>query len=171
MTRRFPILLATTVLAVFAADAGTSATPRLCAGRDLHGSFTVIRGSAGAGSISYRLRLANRSTGVCFVTGLPVVGLLDIHGKRLPTHVRPSTPGAGTAVIVRLEPGDMTTATARFSPDVPGPGEPTAGRKCEPTAYKLRVGARGGGATVVSIRPATPVCEHGSMSWSLYGRA
>jgi hypothetical protein len=170
--RALAILITSAAVAAGAADAGTSLSmPPSCKGADLAGSFTVVRGSAGAGSITYLLRLANRSSAQCFISGLPVVGLLDLHGKRLPTHERPAAPGAGTAVIVRLSPGDATTATARFSPDVPGPGEPVAGRRCERTAYKLRVGARGGGSTVVPIRPATPVCVHGAMSWSLFRRA
>jgi hypothetical protein len=148
-----------------------AALPHACKGVDLRGSFTAIPGSPAAGSISYRLRLVNSSAATCFVTGLPVVRLLDARGRRLPTHERPAAPGTATAVLVRLAPGAAASATARFSPDVPGPGEPVAGRQCERTAFKLRVGARGGGSTIVPIRPATAVCEHGSMSWSLYGRA
>jgi hypothetical protein len=77
---------------------------------------------------------------------------------------------AGAAALIRLAPGQRTKASARFSPDVPGPGEPTTGRKCEPTAYRLRVTARGGGTTTVVVSPPTPVCEHGQLQLSAYGR-
>jgi hypothetical protein len=171
MRRAIAIWLTSALAALAAVSASDGAgLPPSCKGGDLGGSFTVVRGSAGAGSISYLLRLTNRSQQTCIVTGLPIVGLLDANGRRLPTHERPITPGIGTAILVRLAPGQSTTATARFSPDVPGVGEPVAGRRCEHTAYKLRVGARGGGSTIVAIRPATPVCEHGSMAWSLYSR-
>jgi len=53
--------------------------------------------------------------------------------------------------------------TARFSPDIPGPGEPQTGRACEPTATKLRVVVSGGGTLLAPISPPTPVCEHGSL--------
>jgi hypothetical protein len=71
---------------------------------------------------------------------------------------------------VRLAPGRTATATARFSPDVPGPGEPTTGPRCEPTAYLLRVRPNGGGTLKAPIRPPTPVCEHGGMTWSVLTR-
>lgn len=142
----------------------------LCAGGQLTGRFAVIPGSAGAGNIVYRLSLRNRSSSTCAVTGVPAVRLLGRTGKALPTHGRPARPGTATAVLVILAPGQTATATARFSPDVPGVGEPTTGRQCEPTAYRLRVAARGGGSTVVPIRPPTPVCEHGQLQLSNYTR-
>ena len=73
----------------------------------------------------------------------------------------------GTAVRVVLRPGAAAVATARFSPDVPGTGEPTD-RQCEPTAVRARVVAPPGtGTTVVPLRPPTPVCEHGRLQLSL----
>jgi hypothetical protein len=77
----------------------------------------------------------------------------------------PAHPGALTAVLVRLRLGATAKATARFSPDVPGPGEPV-GKTCEPKAYRLRVTPNGGGTLTVPIQPPTPVCEHGGMSFS-----
>jgi hypothetical protein len=140
-----------------------------CTGAQLAGSFSVVRGSAGAGNVSYRLVLRNVSGSSCTVTGLPQGRLLSKTGKPLPTHVQAAQPGALTAVLVRLAPGARTYATARFSPDVPGPGEPVAGRGCEPTAYRLRVAAPGGGTTTARVAPATPVCEHGRLLFSAYG--
>jgi hypothetical protein len=50
---------------------------------------------------------------------------------------------------------------------VPGPGEPLSGRRCEPVAYTLLVRPNGGGTLHAPIRPPTPVCEHGGMTWSV----
>jgi hypothetical protein len=138
----------------------------------LTGTFTAIRGSAGAGNIVYRLRVQNTGRAACFVTGLPGVTLLDAGGRRLPTKSSfVGRPGMLTAVMVPLTPGTGTaTLTARFSPDIPGPGEPTVGNQCERTAYKLRVTPSGGGSVVVPISPPTPVCEHGSLQLTSFTR-
>jgi hypothetical protein len=149
------------------ASGRTAATS--CRGISLGGRFVVVRGSAAAGSISYELRLRNRGTSTCTVTGLPAGRLLARGKSPLPTHVRPAHRGALTAVLVTLVPGQSTFATARFSPDVPGPGEGTIGR-CEPTAYWFRVSAPGGGTTTVPVAPPTPVCEHGTLFFTAYGR-
>jgi len=154
-------------IAAFAATTVTAAATSPCVGRDLTGTFAAVPGSAGAGSISYNLRLRNRSSRTCFVSGLPVLRLVDRHGRALPTHVRPSHPGALTAVRVVVRPGGYTAATARFSPDVPGPGEGGYG-PCEPRSYRARVTVPpGGGIVVVPLVPATPVCEHGGMTLSV----
>jgi hypothetical protein len=155
-------LLLSLVLAVQAAQ---------CRGRDLAGTFAVVPGSAGAGNIVYALRLENTSGSTCTVTGIPGVTLLDRRGRRLPTHASPAHPGALTAVLVTLARGKTATATARFSPDVPGVGEPVSGTRCEPVAYSMLVRPSGGGTLRVRIRPPTPVCEHGGMSWSVLTRS
>ena len=141
-----------------------------CAGVQLAGRFAAIPGSPGAGSISYKLTLKNASGTSCTVTGLPLGRLLGKTKSKLATHVRAAHPGQLTAILVTLAPGHSTVATARFSPDVPGPGE-QGRRQCEPKAYWFRVLARGGGATTVKVVPATPVCEQGTMSFSAYGNA
>ena len=138
-----------------------------CAAGALAATFSVVRGSAGAGNIVYALTLKNTSHHECFVTGIPGVTLLAKQSRKLPTHVTPANRGALTAVIVRLKPGGRARATARFSPDVPGPGEGHPGGQCEPTAYFLRVAPSGGGTLRAPIRPPTPVCEHGGMTWSV----
>ena len=138
-----------------------------CKGSDLSGTFAGVPGSAGAGNIVYALRLKNTSSSSCTVTGIPGVTLLDRRGRRLPTHQFPSHPGALTAVLVTLAPGKTAKATARFSPDVPGTGEPVDGTRCERVSYRLLVRPNGGGTLRVPIRPPTPVCEHGGMSWSV----
>jgi hypothetical protein len=150
---------------VHTADARSSA--RFCRGSDLAGRFAVVPGSAGAGNIVYALRLTNRSSTSCALTGTPIVSLRGKAGQQLPTRVRPAHPGAQTAVLVTLDPGERTKATARFTPDVPGPGEPTS-KQCEPKAFRLVVRANGGGTTTVPIVPATPVCIHGTLTFSVY---
>lgn len=162
-------LLTLALLAVLASGATAASRDVSCKGSQLQGTFKVVRGSAGAGSISYALVLKNVSQSTCALTGLPQGRLLGKTGKPLPTHVRPAFPGALSAVLVRLAPGRSTRATARFSPDVPGVGEPTAGRLCEPTAYAFRVAAQGGGTTRVKLSPPTPVCEHGRLAFTAYG--
>jgi len=152
-------------------SAGTTTSPPFCKGSQLIGKFTAVLGSAGAGNIVYRLRVINVSDGACFVSGLPVVRLIGAGGKALPTHVTAARPGIGTAARIVLAHADSAKADARFSPDVPGPGEPVLKRQCEPTAYTLRVTAPGGGAFGAPIRPPTPVCEHGALSFSLFSAA
>ncbi len=149
-------------LSVASAAQGTVAPP--CRATQLAGTFAAIYGSAGAGNVSYALRLRNRSRTACFVSGLVRLRLLDRRSRPLPTHVEPAFRAGLTAVRVVLPPGARARATARFSPDVPGVGEPVAGTVCERTAYRLRVTPPPGtGTLVVPIVPPTPVCEHGRM--------
>jgi Protein of unknown function (DUF4232) len=154
---------------VFTVAAAGETAARPCAGAALVGRFAVVPGSAGAGNVSYELRLRNRGGSSCAVTGLPSARLLGRDRRALPTHVRAEHPGALTAVLVTLAPGQTTFATARFSPDVPGAGEGTVGA-CERTSYWLRVAAPGGGSTTVKVAPPTPVCEHGRLLFTAYGR-
>jgi hypothetical protein len=165
-------LLAAVALAVPAlAAAGPAAPVAPCTGGMLSGTFSVIYGSAGAGSISYALRLRNRSGQACLVSGLAGLQLLGRTGRPLPTHVEPAFRGGPTAVRVVLRPGARAKATARFSPDVPGIGEPVD-RPCEPTAYRVRVTPPSGGGTLAApVRPPTPVCEHGRIALSALAAA
>ena len=152
-----------------ASAAGTARGTASCTGAQLSGRFALIPGSPGAGNIGYRLTLRNVSTRTCTLTGLPHGRLLGKTGKPLPTTVVAAFPGALTAVLVTLAPRASAHADARFSPDVPGPGEQHPGA-CEPVAYRLRVTPNGGGATTVAVSPPTPVCEHGSLRFTAYGR-
>jgi len=171
MTRRALGIAAVLAALLLPADA-PPATVAPCKGPQLKGSFRVVYGSAGAGNIVYALRIQNRSTRTCFVSGLASLRLLDRLGRPLPTKVRPAFRGRLTAVRVVLRPGAGAKATARFSPDVPGPGEPVGHTVCEPKAYRLRVTAPpGGGTFVVPIAPPTPVCEHGRLELSAFSRA
>jgi uncharacterized protein DUF4232 len=160
------LLAATGVLAVAAGTVRADAGLAPCSGSQLSGTFSVVPGSAGAGQISYVLRLRNRSQDSCFVSGLPVLRLLGKAGKPLPTHVWPTHPGALTAIRVELAPGAYAAATARFSPDVPGVGEQQIGQ-CERTAFRARVRPPSGtGTLLVLITPPTPVCEQGRLVFS-----
>src|SRR3954454_3505205 len=134
------LVLALVVLAAGAAATSAGAhADASCTGAQLTGTFNVVRGSAGAGNITYKLVLKNVSTHMCTLTGLPQGRLLGKTSKALPTHVRAASPGMLTAILVRLARGKTTSATARFSPDAPGTGEPTVGTKCEPTAWWFQV--------------------------------
>jgi hypothetical protein len=164
------LLLLATVAAVLAHATGVQARDApLCTGSRLHGTFDLVPGSPGAGSVVYALRLENRSAGRCSMVGIPAVQLIGRTGAFLPTVVRASRPSALTPRIVTVGPKRAVVAEARFSPDVPGRGEPRlADGRCEPTAYRLRVAAPGGGMVVVPLRPPTPVCEDGSLQFAAY---
>ena len=167
LTRASLAVLAVAAFAACGASAGGQ--PPSCAGSQLSARFAVVPGSAGAGNIVYALTLKNISTKTCTVTGLPQGRLLGLHGRKLPTRIHASFPAGLTAVLVRLAPGKSARAIARFSPDVPGVGEGSPGRSCEPKAYTLRVSLAGGGTTNAKLAPATPVCEHGALAFSAYG--
>lgn len=141
-----------------------------CGVGDLGGGFSVVPGSAGAGQITYTLTLTNASPAACYVSGIPQVELLDAQGGALPTKVSAARPGQATAAKIVLQPGDSAKADARFSPDVPGPGEPVTQKACEPTAHELKVTVAAGSFTV-PVTPPTPVCEHGALSMSLLAAA
>jgi hypothetical protein len=132
-----------------------------CHGIQLGGTFTGVPNSAGAGNIVYRLTLYNLSSSTCTLTGLPQGVLLAKTGAKLPTHIRTAFPGRA-AVLVRLAPGKVAYANARFSPDVAGTGDEMSGR-CEPVAAWLQVEG-----TNVQITPPTSVCERGTLNFTTY---
>jgi Protein of unknown function (DUF4232) len=148
------------LLAALAAPGCSSAAT--CGG--LSGSFSVVPNSQGAGNILYTLRLKNGGSASCLLRGLPALRLLGAHGKPLPTHI--SLDPRYHARTFLLRPGRTATATARFTPDVPGPGETTVGA-CEPVAHTARVTA-GGATVVVPLRPPTRVCVHGHLTFTTY---
>jgi hypothetical protein len=162
------LAFAVTGLGVAAAAGAAHGVPR-CRGAQLAGAFAAVSGSAGAGNITYALKLKNVSHSTCAVTGLPLGVLLNVARKPLPTHVRAAFPQGLSAILVTLAPGHWTRATARFSPDVPGPGEQSPDR-CEPVAWWFRVAGQGGGQTTIKVIPRTSVCEHGRMFFSAYLR-
>ncbi len=138
-----------------------------CLAPQLGGSLSVIPSSRGAGNVTYALELVNRSETTCSLSGLARLQLFGRDHERLPTHVLLAGLAGQRAVTVVLRHGAPAWASARFSPDVPGIGEPVTGR-CEATAYSVRVAETSpGSALVVPVRPPTPVCEHGTMSVSM----
>ena len=162
------VLLLAVAAALGAAPPAAPKASTFCTGAQLTGKFAVVPNSAGAGNIVYALTLRNRSTSPCTIAGLPDVTLLGRSGQALPTHIRAALPNTLTSVLVHIAPGRWARATARFSPNVPGEGEPLYGRRCEPMAYKLTVRAPGGGKTLAPVTPPTPVCEHGQLQLSAY---
>jgi hypothetical protein len=145
------------VAAVAASAGSASASVPNCNATDLKAKMTVIQGSAGAGHISYKLTLKKTSPGTCLVNTHPGVKLLKANGTPLPTHVTK----VGRKGFVSVRSGRSVSADLRFSPDIPGPGEPTRG-PCEPAAHKIAVflnpsSVRG------PITPPTPVCGHGAI--------
>jgi hypothetical protein len=160
------------VVAGLAMGAGSgAAAPAACRPSQLHVKMAAVRGSAGAGNITYRVVLRNVSTQACVVSGHPALRLRGAGGRPLPTHMRVVPPGAGTAALIALSPGSAAAATLRFSPDVPGKGEQTTG-PCEPVAHSVRVGlaSPGSGSLVGPVKPPTSVCEHGTMTESLLSK-
>lgn len=146
----------------------TSATgvPR-CHTGDLSGHFTAVQGSQGAGNIVYNIDLTNTSSHPCTVYGYPGMLLLNAAHAALPTNVQRSTIAAKT--YVTLIPNGDASASARFSPDVPGPGESASG--CEPTAAYTEITPPDETTQlVVPVSPPTPVCEHGAMQVSAFVR-
>jgi Domain of unknown function (DUF4232) len=158
-----------TVTAPKPATTTTTAKPvaTACSADRLQGSFKVIEGSAGAGHISYELTLTNTSGSPCFVSGIPQVQLLGTTGGALPTSVAAAQPGTATAAKITLRHGRSAYAQARFSPDVNGVGDNAPGQ-CQPTATVLRVSAPGGGTLDAPIQPPTPVCERGTLEFTVY---
>ena len=170
MAPRALLALVAAVAALALAGGGSSAPTPGCTGAQLAGNFTVVPGSAGAGNIVYALHVRFLSGPACFVSGLPQIRLLDRLRRPLPTKVTPAFRQGLTAVMVPMSPGHGARATARFSPDIPGQGEPQMKGPCERTSYYVRVTLPPGGATFLGpVKPATPVCEHGGMSVSALG--
>ena len=126
------------ILVVLAAPAPSSAAG--CAG--LSGKFAAVPGSAGAGNIVYAL-----------------------DGTPLPTHVALEPSYVAKPFVLR--PGKTASAMARFSPDVPGVGEPAVKGHCEPVAWTALVSA-GGTTLVLPLRKPTSVCEHGRLTFTPY---
>jgi hypothetical protein len=147
-----------------------SAAAAPCTGADLTGTFSLVPGSAGAGQIAYALMVKNASRKACSIHGLPEATLLSASGSALPTHVRSAGAGAGTSVLVLLQPGASAVAQARFSPDIAGDGDSQSG-PCQPTAHTLQVTPTGGGVMDAAIRPPTSVCQQGTLSFESFGYA
>ena len=144
---------------------GTSAANG-CTGDAMSGTFNAVPGSAGAGTIVYRLRVTNTSPVACYVSGLPDVQLRGSNGADLPTQVVPEQQGEDTAAKITLAPNGSASADARFSPDVNGTGDSTSGQ-CQPKSVTMRIGF-GGAPLDVAVNPPTPVCERGQLQFKIF---
>ena len=131
-----------------------------CNANNFAAHMREIKGSAGAGSISYRLSLTNTGSKACRLGNYARLQLEKADGKDLPTHVHQ----VGTPATITVAAGATASAPLRFSPDIPGPGEPKHG-PCEPRASLVVVTLLypSSGSTVAQVRPKTSVCSHGSI--------
>jgi hypothetical protein len=145
---------------------GSVAGAKPCRGTDLAATFSVIPNSAGAGQIAYALVVKNTSPAPCSLQGIPQGTLLSANGTALPTHIKP-TGSRGKRIV--LPTGASATAQARFSPDVAGQGDSQSGT-CQPVAHTFQLTAAGG-VTEAPIRPATSVCERGTLNFEAFGYA
>lgn len=146
--------------------AGTSASVPRCHTTDLRGSFAIAAGSEGAGNVTANITLRNTSSHACWVGGYPGMLLLGSSHQALPTDVARSD--AVAARRVTLEPGGAASASARFSPDVPGSGDSQSGA-CQPTAHYVEITPPDETThLVVTAQPATAVCERGTMQTSVF---
>jgi hypothetical protein len=143
-----------------------------CHTSELSASFTVVANSAGAGNISYNLRLTNTSMHQCTIYGYAGMLLLGANHDPLPTHVIRDT--LVPRQLPRINPGGSVAATVRLSPDVPGPGDngPAAPGQtwvCQPTSYYTEVTPPDETTQLVTaVSPPTPVCSSGTMQISAF---
>ncbi|HEY2374196.1 MAG TPA: DUF4232 domain-containing protein [Gaiellaceae bacterium] len=149
-----------------ATTTGGANAANACTGDAMSGTFNAVPGSAGAGTIVYRLRVTNTSPVACYVSGLPDVQLRGSNGADLPTDVVPVQQGLDTSARLTLQPNASASADARFSPDVNGTGDSTTGQ-CQPKSVTMRVGF-GGAPLDVDLSPPTPVCERGQLQFKLF---
>jgi hypothetical protein len=144
-----------------AGGVGAQPSTTACQKATIEAEFTVIPGSQGAGQIAYTLTIDNYGTNACTLAGLPALRLIGKHGANLPTHVITHSAGRYT---IALAAGQYAQATATFTPDIAGAGEP--GNHCEPVAHWLRTTLPAGGGTFLTPMNPTRVCQHGAMSFT-----
>lgn len=137
----------------------TPTAPVACGTAQLSGSFAAVPGGRSAGHVVYLLQLRNVSSSPCTVHGPPGMLLRGAGGTALPTHTSVQPGGAE----ITLAPGKSAYSAVQFSPDVPGPGEPTSGQ-CEPTAESVDMTLPGvSGSVSAALSPPSPVCEQGQL--------
>jgi hypothetical protein len=158
------VVIGAGALAMFASTLAASAsasTAAPCRAARLTATMTHILGSEGAGNTGYLLTLKNKGSTPCRLGNHPGLRLLGKTGKPLPTHVS----RIGPAATVTIAAHHAASARLRFSPDIPGTGEPGQG-PCEPPAHAVRVSliVPGTGTTVGPVKPPTSVCEHGTIA-------
>jgi hypothetical protein len=125
------------------------------------GTWRVIPDSQGAGHVAADLAFQNTSGHTCTVAGFPGVSLLASNDHPLPTNVLKDNSGAVTTI--KVAPGAWVHSEMRYSPNVPGPGEPDSGQ-CEPTAvHVLALLPADSAWTHVTLDNPTTVCEKGEL--------
>jgi hypothetical protein len=158
----------TVVLAAVGVATASPSAAKPCQNRQLTAQMTHIFGSEGAGNTGYRLTLKNSSRRGCWVHRHLALQLLGAGAvpRKLPTHVV----YFGRRGVVTVAPARTVSARLRFSPDIPGKGEPGRG-PCEPAAHRVIVflGPPKGGGVTGSVKPPTSVCEHGTMEEQPFG--
>lgn len=152
----------TTVVSPTTLPPATTAVASRCDAASLSGSFAVILGSQGAGNVAARLVLTNHTASPCTTGGYVGLQLVGSNGASLPTNVQRAAGVAPGANFV-LGPGASASMSARFSPDVPGPGDSQTGA-CQPSAAATLVIAPNGMHQFQVPGPASPVCERGTLS-------
>jgi hypothetical protein len=125
------------------------------------GTWKVVPDSQGAGHVAADLAFQNTSSHPCTIAGFPGVSLLASNDHPLPTNVQKDTSLAVTTI--KVAPGAWVHAEMRYSPNVPGPGEPQSGQ-CEPTAVHALALLPGDSAwTHITLGNPTTVCEKGEL--------
>ncbi|NUP46470.1 MAG: DUF4232 domain-containing protein [Catenulispora sp.] len=120
----------------------------------------MVPGSEGAGHVAADISLQNTSNHSCTVTGYPGIQQLASDEHPLPTNVvRFPT----TVTTVTVAPGGWVHSEIRYSPNIPGEGEPTTGN-CEPETVHALAQLPGDSkwAKVTVVVPTT-VCEKGTV--------
>jgi hypothetical protein len=152
LRRSVPILVVAAVVGAAFTATGATGKDNSC---QLAAKMTFIKGSQGAGNVSYKLTISNSGT-ACRLNNQPILRLIGARGQNLPTKVIWS----GKAGSVLIKKGKSASATMRFSPDIPGPGEPKRGA-CEPKAHRIKLVSAG--VLFGPVSPPTSVCERGTM--------
>jgi hypothetical protein len=129
-----------------------------CVSAGLRGGFTLIPGSQGAGNVVGRIVLTNVGPAPCRTGGYVGMQLLAANGQPLPTTVEREV--ASVQPVLVVVPGASASATARWSPDVAGPGDSTSGQ-CQPTATATDITPPNDRTHLVVPGPGTSVCERG----------
>jgi hypothetical protein len=124
------------------------------------GSWKVVAGSNGAGHVAADLALQNTSKHSCTVSGYPAISLLASDEHALPTKVTHYQAAAATLTVA---PGGWIHSELRYSPNIPGEGEPATGN-CEPETVHARAQLPGDPAWAkVTLADPTTVCEQGTL--------
>ena len=130
-----------------------------CVASLLKGSFLIIPGSSGAGHVEARVVLTNVSSRTCTTFGYVGMQLLGASDTPLPTHVVRSP---GPEPHLTLGPGSAASALARFSPDIPGPGDATSGA-CQPVAQGTEITPPDDTHFLVASGLNSSVCSRGTI--------